>query len=136
MCAGGRLDETEYGIRIKAGQYSDAYLQKKGKVRGYTVVIWRERHVAEPTELSWDEAAGYWREVLAAARALEEHYRPVKMNIEMLGNTTPHLHAHLRPRYLDDPAPFGPLPHEPGYPPFPAAQLRADAEALKRRLAT
>jgi diadenosine tetraphosphate (Ap4A) HIT family hydrolase len=99
------------------------------------VVIWRERHVAEPTELSWDEASGYWREVLAVARALEQQFRPMKMNIEMLGNTTPHLHTHLRPRYLDDPAPFGPLPHGTDYPPFPEDQLRADADALKMLLA-
>jgi diadenosine tetraphosphate (Ap4A) HIT family hydrolase len=136
MCTSGRPEETEYGIRIRAGRHSDAYLQKRGRVRGYTVVIWRGRHVAEPTELTWDEAAGYWREVLDAARALEQQYRPVKMNIEMLGNTGPHLHTHLRPRYLDDPAPFGPLPHEPGYAPFPEDQLRADVAALKSLLAS
>jgi len=136
MCAGGRPEETEFGIRIRAGRYSDSYLQKRGKVRGYTVVIWRSRHVAEPTELSWDEASGYWCEVLDAARALERQYRPLKMNIEMLGNTTPHLHTHLRPRYLDDPAPFGPLPHGPDYPPFPEAQLRVDADALRSLLAS
>ncbi len=136
MCAGGRPDETEYGIRVMAGAWSDTYLQKRGKVRGYCVAIWRGRHVSEPTELSWEEAAGYWREVLAVAGALENQFRPVKMNIEMLGNTTPHLHTHLRPRYIDDPAPFGPLPHEGVYPPFPDAQLRADAAALKAELAS
>jgi diadenosine tetraphosphate (Ap4A) HIT family hydrolase len=136
MCAGGRPDETEYGIRIKAGENSDIYLQKRGTVRGYAIVIWRGRHVAEPTELSREEASRYWGEVLDAAAALEKQYRPVKMNIEMLGNTTPHLHAHLRPRYLDDPAPFGPLPHGSDYPPFPEEQLRADADALKRLLAS
>jgi hypothetical protein len=29
-------------------------------------VVWRGRHVAEPTELSDEEAVGYWREVLRA----------------------------------------------------------------------
>jgi diadenosine tetraphosphate (Ap4A) HIT family hydrolase len=134
MCAGGRPEESEFGIRIRAAEHSDSYLQKRGKVRGYTVVIWRGRHVAEPTELSEDEAAAYWREVLDVAGALEAEYQPFKMNIEMLGNTTPHLHTHLRPRYENDPAPFGPLRHEGEYPPFPADQLRADAEALRARL--
>jgi diadenosine tetraphosphate (Ap4A) HIT family hydrolase len=135
MCASGRPEETHYGIRIKAGRYSDAYLQRHGVVRGYSIVIWRGRHVAEPTELAWEEASGYWREVLRVARALEEHYRPVKINIEMLGNTLPHLHTHVRPRYLDDPAPFGPLPHGLNDPAFPEEQLRGDAAALRRRLA-
>lgn len=134
MCASGRPDDTAYGIRIKAGRFSDAYLQRHGVVRGYSIVIWRGRHVAEPTELEWEEASGYWREVLDVARVLEEHYEPVKMNIEMLGNTLPHLHTHIRPRYLDDPVPFGPLPHGLGDPPFPEAQLRADAAALRERL--
>jgi diadenosine tetraphosphate (Ap4A) HIT family hydrolase len=136
MCAGDSQGETEYGIRIKAGKHSDAYLQKRGTVRGYTIVIWRGRHVAEPTELSSDEASSYWLEVLEAAAALERQYRPLKMNIEMLGNTTPHLHTHLRPRYLDDPAPFAPLPHGSDYPQFPEDQLRSDAEALRALLAS
>jgi hypothetical protein len=34
--------------------------------RGYTLVIWRGRHVAEPTELTDSEAQGYWLEVCAS----------------------------------------------------------------------
>ena len=41
MCAQGRPEETDYGTRILAGEVADAYLQKEGKQRGYTVVIWR-----------------------------------------------------------------------------------------------
>ena len=32
------------------------------------------------------------------------------MNYEVLGNALPHLHTHLVPRYLDDPAPGRPFP--------------------------
>jgi len=135
MCASGRPAETEYGIRVREAPHSDAYLQKKGKVRGYCVVIWRGRHVAEPMELSADESAGYWHDVLAVAKALEDEYRPYKINIEMLGNTTPHLHTHVRPRHRKDPNPFGPLPHDGDYTTFPEDQLRADAAALQARLA-
>jgi hypothetical protein len=59
MCAQGRPDEDEYGIRIFAGRYSDAYLQRATWQPGYTVVTWRGRHVAEPTELDDEEASGY-----------------------------------------------------------------------------
>ena len=52
MCAQGRPEETEYGIRFFAGEVADAYLQRAKVQRGYTVVVWRGRHVAEPTELS------------------------------------------------------------------------------------
>jgi hypothetical protein len=43
MCSRGRPDEDEDGIRIHAGRYSDAYLQRASWQLGYTVVMWRGR---------------------------------------------------------------------------------------------
>ena len=63
MCAEGRPDETEYGVRVFAGRRADAYLQRTDVQRGYTIVVWRGRHVAEPTELTPEEA----RQLLAGA---------------------------------------------------------------------
>jgi diadenosine tetraphosphate (Ap4A) HIT family hydrolase len=132
MCAEGRPDETCFGLRIHAGDVSDAYLQRADVQRGYTIVIWRGRHVAEPTDLSDDEAAQYWREVLAVGRALEEVLQPVKLNYDTLGNSLPHLHTHVVPRYADDPRPGWPFPFPEGEaPPLPEEGLRADAEALR-----
>jgi diadenosine tetraphosphate (Ap4A) HIT family hydrolase len=106
--------------------------------RGYTVVIWRGRHVSEPTELTDEEAAGYWRDVLTVARALIRYYEPLKMNYETLGNSLPHLHTHLIPRYAEDPAPGRPFPLIPpdgeSRPPVPEERLRAEAEALRELL--
>jgi diadenosine tetraphosphate (Ap4A) HIT family hydrolase len=136
MCAEGRPDETAYGIRIRAGEVSDAYLQRRKVQRGYTIVIWRGLHVAEPTELGEDEAAAYWRDLLAVGAALERVLEPVKLNYETLGNSLPHLHTHVMPRYADDPRPGWPYP----YADFDDAgrhdeeQLRADAEALRAAL--
>jgi diadenosine tetraphosphate (Ap4A) HIT family hydrolase len=137
MCAEGRPDETPFGIRILAGEVADAYLQRMGIQRGYTIVIWRGRHVAEPTELTEDEAATFWRELLAVGRALERHLDPVKLNYDLLGNSVPHLHAHVVPRYADDPRPGWPFPFpEEDPPPHPEEQLRADADVLRALLAT
>jgi hypothetical protein len=83
MCAKGRPDDDGFGVRIQAAKYSDAYLQRADMQRGYTLVIWRGRHVAEPTELEAAEAAGYWLEVLRVAEALQRYYRPLKMNYEV-----------------------------------------------------
>jgi diadenosine tetraphosphate (Ap4A) HIT family hydrolase len=136
MCAEGRPDETRFGLRILAGEVSDAYLQRAGIQRGYTVVIWRGRHVAEPTELSDDEAARYWLEVVRVARALETHLQPVKTNYDVLGNQLPHLHTHVIPRYADDPRPGWPFPFpEDEPPPIPEASFRADVDALRGLLA-
>jgi diadenosine tetraphosphate (Ap4A) HIT family hydrolase len=136
MCAEGRPEETRFGARIYAGEVSDAYLQRAGIQRGYTIVIWRGPHVAEPTELPADEAARYWLEVLRVARALETHLRPVKTNYDVLGNQLPHLHTHVIPRYADDPRPGWPFPFpddEP--PPIPEDAFRADVDALRAVLA-
>ena len=96
------------------------------------VVIWRGRHVAEPTELSDGEAVGYWREVLRVGAALERHYRPVKLNYQILGNAVPHLHTHLVPRFAEDPAPGRPLPFPEGErPDLPEEQFRRDVLALR-----
>jgi diadenosine tetraphosphate (Ap4A) HIT family hydrolase len=132
MCATAGQEETEHGIRVRSADHSDTYVQRRSNVRGHVIVTWRGRHVAEPTELTWDEASEYWREVLDVARAVEDQYRPLKINIEMLGNSVPHLHTHVRPRYVDDGAPMGRLPS--GDREFPEAQLRQDAAALRSRL--
>ena len=132
MCAEGRPDETRSGARIFAGAVSDAYLQRADIQRGYTVVTWRGRHVAEPTELAADEASAYWIEVLRVARALEEHLAPVKMNYNVLGNSLPHLHTHVLPRYADDPRPGWPFPFpEDEPPPIAETVFERDVDALR-----
>jgi diadenosine tetraphosphate (Ap4A) HIT family hydrolase len=128
MCEQGRPEETEYGARFFKGEVADAYLQKANVQRGYSVVIWRGRHVAEPTELSAEEAAQYWLEVLEAGRRIERALEPVKLNYDVLGNSLPHLHTHVIPRYADDPKPGWPFPFpedDPGL---------LDEEAFKRDL--
>lgn len=134
MCEQGRPEETDYGARILAGEVSDTYLQKAGFQRGYALVIWRGRHVVEPTELSDEEAAAFWLEVVRVGRALETHFQPVKMNYDLLGNSLPHMHAHLIPRFADDPRPGWPLQFEDDPQPHPEPEFRADVEALRALL--
>jgi diadenosine tetraphosphate (Ap4A) HIT family hydrolase len=135
MCRQGRPDETKWGVRFFAGKVSDAYLQKAAVQRGYSIVVWRGLHVAEPTELSPDEAADYWLEVLRVGRAIEERFEPVKMNYDLLGNSLPHLHTHVLPRYTDDPKPGWPFPFpEDDPPPHPEEELRADVRSLRALL--
>jgi diadenosine tetraphosphate (Ap4A) HIT family hydrolase len=135
MCEQGRPDETRSGVRIFVGEVSDAYLQRAGIQRGYSISVWRGRHVAEPTEISDDEASAYWLEVLRVGRALEEHLRPVKLNYDLLGNSLPHLHTHLIPRYADDPRPGWPFPFPEEDPaPHEEDSFRRDVDALRALL--
>ena len=132
ICAEGRPDENDFGIRVFAGEVSDAYIQRDGRHRGNTVASRRGRHVAEPTELTPEEATRYWLELLEVGRAIEAAFRPVKMNYETLGNAVPHLHTHVMPRYADDPRPGFPFPHPAERPPpHPEEALRRDADTLR-----
>jgi diadenosine tetraphosphate (Ap4A) HIT family hydrolase len=135
MCAQGRPEENEFGIRVYRSDTSDGYLQKADVgQRGYCIVIWRGRHVADVTQLSNTEAGEYWEDVLRVARALELHYTPAKLNLMMLGNEVPHLHTHVVPRYVDDRDPGHPprftAPGEKT-PPLPIAEVRRDAAKLR-----
>jgi diadenosine tetraphosphate (Ap4A) HIT family hydrolase len=135
MCEQGRPEETRHGVRFFAGEVSDAYLQREDIQRGYSVVVWRGRHVAEPTELTAEEATAYWLEVVRVGRAIENVLEPVKLNYDLLGNSLPHLHTHLVPRYADDPRPGWPFPFpDEERPPIEEEVFRADLEALRRWL--
>jgi diadenosine tetraphosphate (Ap4A) HIT family hydrolase len=132
MCEEGRPEESQFGVRFFEGRRSDGYLQKEAMQRGWAVIVWRGSHVAEATELSDEDATGYWKEVLSAARAVETHFRPLKLNLMQLGNSLPHLHTHVIPRYDEDENPGGPFlfPSGDGGT-WPEEQLRADVAALR-----
>jgi diadenosine tetraphosphate (Ap4A) HIT family hydrolase len=135
MCAEGRPDETPHGIRFFAGEVADAYLRKPSIQRGLSIVVWRGRHVAEPTEFTDDEARTYMQELFTVGRAIEHVMRPVKMNYNLLGNAVPHLHTHVVPRYADDPKPGWPFPFPETDPPdFPDDDLRRDVDALREAI--
>jgi diadenosine tetraphosphate (Ap4A) HIT family hydrolase len=136
MCEDGRPDVTAFGVRFFAGEVSDAYLHRPAFQRGFAFVVWRGRHVVEPTELTDPEATQYLREVLAAGRAIEQVMQPVKVNYDVLGNAVPHLHTHVMPRYADDPRPGWPFPFPETDPPAtPEAELLADAASLRHAIA-
>ena len=69
---------------------------------GYACVV-AKRHVVEPYHLVDRERALFWEECLLVAEALSDLFHATKMNYEIHGNTVPHLHMHLYPRYLGDP---------------------------------
>jgi diadenosine tetraphosphate (Ap4A) HIT family hydrolase len=75
---------------------------------GYVCVV-SQRHVVEPFELPAPELIAFWQEAMLAARTVSELFRPTKMNYEIHGNTIPHLHLHLYPRFRDDPYAGGPI---------------------------
>ena len=61
----------------------------------------------------------------------------MKLNYETLGNSLPHLHTHLVPRFREDPAPGRPFPlapQVPGSARIPEERLLAEAAELRSLL--
>ena len=108
VCAEGRPDEAGGRLRVYEGAVLDAYLNRDDAALGYVVAFWRGSHIAEATQLADEDATRFWRELLHVSRGIERVYKPAKLNFLLLGNTVPHLHAHIVPRYLDDPDPGRP----------------------------
>src|SRR5262245_61930940 len=68
---------------------------------GYCVLVAR-RHAAELSQLDAAGRRAFLDEMCLVALAIEETFRPHKLNYELLGNQVPHLHWHLFPRYVED----------------------------------
>ena len=115
---------NQFGEPFYVGTAGDGHLERHGIARGHAIVVFRDRHVADFTSLTTAEAAAYWHDVHAVARMIERVFAPCHMNYQLLGNSVPHLHVHLVPRYVDDPAPGRPLPWEPK----PVAQSEFDRQ--------
>ncbi len=64
-----------------------------------------KQHVVELFEFEEAELLAVMKEVQQCARALKKVTGAVKINYEIHGNTVPHFHVHLYPRYIDDPFP-------------------------------
>jgi diadenosine tetraphosphate (Ap4A) HIT family hydrolase len=109
MCESLDRGDKPDGVRILNGRWSDGYLGRFPVRPGYCYVIWKGRHVAEPTQLSAQDAAGFWSEASRVASAVEYYFQPATMNWLVLGNGVPHLHVHLVPRPVDDPHAGGPI---------------------------
>jgi diadenosine tetraphosphate (Ap4A) HIT family hydrolase len=70
-------------------------------IKGYCFLLLK-RHAVELYELSTQEANDFMHDVQRTSRALHEITGAVKLNYEIHGNTIPHLHPHLFPRYVGD----------------------------------
>ena len=51
--------------------------------------------------MSDEDAFAFLKDVMRVAKALKEVTGAAKINYEIHGNTIPHLHMHLFPRYLE-----------------------------------
>jgi diadenosine tetraphosphate (Ap4A) HIT family hydrolase len=94
---------------------SKVYLHDDQFFPGWAVVVF-QRHATELFQLAPTERFQLIEEVTRVAKILAEAYEAKKINYELLGNQLPHIHWHVIPRLVSDPAPLEPVwrvPHEP-----------------------
>ncbi|HEY7483002.1 MAG TPA: HIT family protein [Streptosporangiaceae bacterium] len=133
MCAALGNGDNDFWVEVFTGHFAEVHLERRTRLPGYCIVVWRHGHIAEPADLDSEQARGYWDEVLAVGRAVRALFDPVKLNYLTLGNTVPHLHTHVLPRYLDDPAPGGPIAWEQIFSPEPVPETDLHRQAADLR---
>lgn len=75
---------------------------------GYSLFI-AKTHATEVHLLPAEECQRFLWEMTLVSAAVALAFKPRKMNIDVLGNLHPHVHAHLFPRHAGDPMPKGPV---------------------------
>jgi diadenosine tetraphosphate (Ap4A) HIT family hydrolase len=102
FCADMHLEANESSFLVAELEWSYVRFARNQYRRGWTLLALK-RHACELFELTDRESAGFWREVAAVARALDQVYQPAKMNYAV-GNLNPHIHCHLVLQcFTDDP---------------------------------
>ena len=102
-------------------------MSEDAPMRGYAWLPFR-RHVVELHELTEEEGSAFMRDMRRASAAIAAATDAVKLNYEIHGNTVPHLHVHIFPRYRGDPfegVPINPRAvRQPVYAPGEFEELR------------
>jgi len=73
----------------------------QGRLFGKCHVLCKN-HYVHLFDMIKDDLFGFMNDIQKVAKVLQEVTGAVKINYEIHGNTGPHLHCHLFPRYLDD----------------------------------
>jgi diadenosine tetraphosphate (Ap4A) HIT family hydrolase len=132
--------------RIKAGKFPDfiaelnscyVILGDQQFYRGYCV-LFAKIHATELYLMPADAARALFEEMRLTAEAIAEIVKPWKMNYECLGNSIPHVHWHLLPRYESDELRHGPVwlrPEAERKVPLDENDRHALMESLRHQLA-
>lgn len=128
-------DGASSGLWVADLPTSVAVLSIDQYYRGYTVLI-AKNHATELYHLTEEESVEFVRDMRQVAHAIAKAFTPRKMNYELLGNTVPHLHWHLVPRYDWDEKPKRPIwEHDHEQVMLDTAEYEAIANAIRAHLA-
>jgi diadenosine tetraphosphate (Ap4A) HIT family hydrolase len=95
--------DNEHALWIADLSISTLLLFRDQRFRGYSILSFAARRATSLESLCDDEYRAFFLDLRAASRAIRQALNPDHMNYELLGNSDPHLHWHIVPRYRDDP---------------------------------
>jgi diadenosine tetraphosphate (Ap4A) HIT family hydrolase len=90
--------------KIASLSASSLHLIEDQRFLGHSTLIFDERHATSLEELSDDEYTRFSQDLRLSMRSIRLALRPDHMNVALLGNSCPHLHWGIIPRYRSDPA--------------------------------
>lgn len=85
-------------IRMEDLTTSTFYLNRDQTHRGRSILAFND-HKRELFELTPFELQAFMEDVAKAAKALQEAFRPQKINYAIYGDVVSHLHFHIVPKY-------------------------------------
>ena len=94
---------NENVIFIATLNISSLLLYREQRFRGYSILSFDPWDATSLDDLSKEEYFAFMGDLRSASKALRKALTPDHMNYELLGNTNPHLHWHIVPRYQTDP---------------------------------
>ncbi len=108
ICQG--VESPHPPVLIKEMEYSwlECIIEAQGCLFGKCHII-SKVHSEHFYDMSSIDMGNFMSDVQKAAKSLHKVTGAIKINYEIHGNTVPHLHVHLFPRYIDDNFPSSPI---------------------------
>lgn len=95
-------EQDEYVCRMRSGYLVLADMQY---LPGYAILI-GEPHARSLNDISPEQQALFMQDMAVVGDLLMRVTGAYRVNYAILGNTDPYLHAHIVPRYADEPAEY------------------------------
>ena len=99
----GHLKDNEDVLWIAELSISTLFLYREQRFRGYCILSFSTWDATQLEMLNDTEYQQFMQDLRRASQAIRAALTPDHMNYELLGNTNPHLHWHIVPRYKTDP---------------------------------
>ena len=92
--------EEDVAVKVAELEVSCLWLTRDQTYKGRCILSLKD-HKTELFQLEPAELEAFGRDMARAAKALYETFSPAKINYAAFGDTYPHVHFHLVPKYKD-----------------------------------